>query len=76
LNDDKLSPPAGDIVQPALQSITALAGDGLPGWRGLVPRQNSSGRKERLGGIAKAAVSSLKYSNLLCGESADSGSSR
>jgi transposase len=35
-------------------------GRGLSAWLGLVPRQNSSGGKERLGGIAKAGDTYLR----------------
>ena len=58
-------PGIGPITATAL---TAMVGDAtvfesgrhLAAWLGLVPRQNSSGGKERLGGISKAGDSYLR----------------
>lgn len=52
-------PGIGPIVATALVATigdakTFTSGRHLAAWLGLVPRQNSSGGKERLGGISKA----------------------
>src|SRR5262249_44817977 len=51
-------PGIGPIIAPALAATLAEAsgfrsGREFPAWLGLVPRQNSTGGKHRLGGISK-----------------------
>lgn len=55
----------GPIVATALVATigdakTFTSARHLAAWRGLVPRQNSSGGKERLGGISKAGDGHLR----------------
>jgi transposase len=45
---------ASAIVATVPDPAIFRSGRNLAAWIGLVPRQNSSGGKERLGGIAKA----------------------
>lgn len=58
-------PGVGPLVASALVATIPdphvfKSGRGLSAWMGLVPRQNSSGGKERLGGITKAGDSYLR----------------
>jgi transposase len=58
-------PGVGPLVASALVATvpdprTFKNGRGLSAWLGLVPRQNSSGGKERLGGITKAGDTYLR----------------
>jgi transposase len=58
-------PGVGPLVASALVATVTdpqvfKTGRGLSAWLGLVPRQNSSGGKERLGGITKAGDTYLR----------------
>jgi len=58
-------PGVGPLVASALMATVPdphvfKNGRGLSAWLGLVPRQNSSGGKERLGGITKAGDTYLR----------------
>lgn len=58
-------PGVGPLVASALVATVSdphifRTGRGLSAWLGLVPRQNSSGGKERLGGITKAGDTYLR----------------
>jgi transposase len=58
-------PGVGPLVASALVATVPdphlfKTGRGLSAWLGLVPRQNSSGGKERLGGITKAGDTYLR----------------
>jgi transposase len=47
-----------------VMQIIFRSGRDLAAWTGLVPRQNSSGGKERLGSICKAAHRNLALSGM------------
>ena len=58
---------AGTIVATVPDPAIFRSGHNLAAWIGLVPRQNSSGGKERLGSIAKGGATGYLRQMLIVG---------